>query len=97
MVRWMEARAHVLFYLIRTNSPQLNPVRGSFGLLLVDDVGPGIFPSKSDQVAKLPALVDRSNLEGIWFQEWFQFWRLVPWNKTPVKILLSLLYRRGHC
>jgi len=57
-----------------------------FGLVQTKVVSRGVFPSKSDLVAKLLAFVDKFNREGKRFQ----------WTKSTDMILMSLKNLSGH-
>jgi transposase len=77
---WKEAHPQVSFHFVPTYSSWLNLVEIFFGLVQRKVVSRGVFPSKSDLVAKLLAFVDKFNREGKRFQ----------WTKTPDEILMSL-------
>jgi transposase len=83
---WRQAHPRVSFHFVPTYSSWLNLVEIFFGLVQRKVVSRGIFPSKSDLVAKLLAFVDKFNREGKRFQ----------WTKTPDEILLSLERLSGH-
>ena len=63
-----------------TTAAQREVWRGLVPLVQTKVVARGVFPSKRDLVAKLPAFVDKFNREGKRFH----------WTKTPDQILQSL-------
>lgn len=83
---WLESHPRVFFHFVPTYSSWLNLVEIFFGLVQTKVVARGIFPSKSNLVAKLLAFVDKFNREGKRFQ----------WTKTPETILKSLERLSGH-
>ena len=84
--RWMESHPRVFFHFVPTYSSWLNLVEVFFSLVQTKVVARGIFPSKSDLVAKLLAFVEKFNREGQRFQ----------WTKSPDQILLSYERLSGH-
>jgi transposase len=84
--RWMESHPRVFFHFVPTYSSWLNLVELFFSLVQTKVVARGVFPSKSDLVAKLLDFVDKFNREGKRFQ----------WTKSPDEILLSLERLSGH-
>lgn len=83
---WRQAHPNVSFHFVPTYSSWLNMVEIFFSLVQRKVVSRGIFPSKSDLVAKLMAFVDKFNREGKCFR----------WTKTPESILMSLEQLSGH-
>ena len=83
---WRGAHPQMSFHFVPTYSSWLNLVEIFFGLVQRKVVSRGVFPSKSDLVAKLLAFVDKFNREGKRFQ----------WTKTPEEILMSLERLSGH-
>lgn len=83
---WREKHPRVFFHFVPTYSSWLNMVEIFFGLVQTKVVSRGVFPSKSDLVAKLLAFVDKFNREGKRFQ----------WTKSPDMILMSLKQLSGH-
>lgn len=83
---WKKAHPQVSFHFVPTYSSWLNLVEIFFGLVQRKVVSRGVFPSKSDLVAKLLAFVDKFNREGKRFQ----------WTKTPDDILMSIKSLSGH-
>jgi len=83
---WMESHPRVFFHFVPTYSSWLNLVEVFFSLVQTKVVSRGIFPSKSDLVAKLLAFVDKFNREAKRFQ----------WTKSPNQILLSYERLSGH-
>jgi transposase len=83
---WKQAHPQVSFHFVPTYSSWLNLVEIFFGLVQRKVVSRGVFPSKSDLVAKLLAFVEKFNREGKRFQ----------WTKTPNEILMSLEHLSGH-
>jgi transposase len=83
---WMESHHRVFFHFVPTYSSWLNLVEIFFGMVQNKVVARGVFPSKSDLVAKLLAFVDKFNREGKRFK----------WTKTPETILRSLELLSGH-
>jgi transposase len=83
---WKEVHPQVSFHFVPTYSSWLNLVEIFFGLVQRKVVSRGVFPSKSDLVAKLLAFVEKFNREGRRFQ----------WTKTPDEILISLERLSGH-
>jgi transposase len=83
---WMEGHHRVFFHFVPTYSSWLNLVEIFFGMVQSKVVSRGVFPSKSDLVAKLLAFVDKFNREGKQFK----------WTKTPDTILRSLELLSGH-
>ena len=84
--QWRETHPQVYFHFVPTYSSWLNLVEVFFSLVQTKVVARGVFPSKSDLVAKLLAFVEKFNQEGKRFQ----------WTKTPDTILLSLERLSGH-
>lgn len=84
--RWNQAHPQVSFHFVPTYSSWLNLVEIFFGLVQRKVISRGVFPSKSDLVAKLLAFVDKFNREGKRFQ----------WTKTPEEIIMSLERLSGH-
>ncbi len=84
--RWTDAHPQVFFHFVPTYSSWLNLVELFFSLVQTKVVARGVFPSKSDLVAKLLAFVEKFNREGKRFR----------WNKTPDTILQSLEHLSGH-
>lgn len=83
---WLERHPRVSFHFVPTYSSWLNMVEIFFNLVQSKVIARGIFPSKSDLVAKLLAFVEKFNREGKRFQ----------WTKTPNTILVSLEHLSGH-
>ena len=83
---WRRAHPRIFFHFVPTYSSWLNLAEVFFGLVQTKVVSRGIFPSKSDLVAKLLAFVDKFNREGKRFQ----------WTKTSDMILHSLEHLSGH-
>ena len=83
---WRKKHPQVFFHFVPTYSSWLNMVEIFFGLVQTKVVSRGVFPSKSDLVAKLLAFVDKFNREGKRFQ----------WTKSPDMILMSLKNLSGH-
>jgi len=83
---WMESHHRVFFHFVPTYSSWLNLIEIFFGMVQSKVVARGVFPSKSDLVAKLLAFVDKFNREGKRFK----------WTKTPDTILRSLELLSGH-
>lgn len=83
--RWSES-TQIFFHFVPTYSSWLNLVELFFSLVQTKVVARGVFPSKSDLVAKLLAFVEKFNREGKRFQ----------WTKTPDTILKSLEHLSGH-
>lgn len=83
---WMESHHRVFFHFVPTYSSWLNLVEIFFGMVQNKVVARGVFPSKSDLVAKLLGFVDKFNREGKRFK----------WTKTPESILRSLELLSGH-
>ena len=84
--RWREKHSSVFFHFVPTYSSWLNMVEIFFGLVQTKVVSRGVFPSKSDLVAKLLAFVDKFNREGKRFH----------WTKSPDAILMSLNNLSGY-
>lgn len=83
---WRESHPQVFFHFVPTYSSWLNLVEIFFSLVQTKVVARGVFPTKSDLVAKLMAFVQKFNREGKRFQ----------WTKTPDKILMSFERLSGH-
>lgn len=83
---WLERHRQVFFHFVPTYSSWLNIVEIFFNLVQSKVVARGVFPSKSDLVAKLLAFVEKFNREGKRFH----------WTKTPDQILQSLEHLSGH-
>ncbi|MCX6000494.1 MAG: IS630 family transposase, partial [Chloroflexi bacterium] len=84
--RWINAHPRVHFHFTPTYSSWLNLIEIFFSLVQTKVLARGVFPSKSDLIAKLMAFVNKSNKEGKRFQ----------WTKSPDELLLSFNRLSGH-